>query len=82
MVIVASHDVELIDLLGSERYANYFFCEQAEEAEVIFDYKIHHGICEQSNAIKLLGCFGFPERIVEDANGYLRQYQDKGKTRG
>jgi hypothetical protein len=82
MVIVASHDVELIDLLGSERYANYFFCEQAEEEEVIFDYKIHHGICEQSNAIKLLGCFGFPERIVEDANGYLRQYQDKGKTRG
>lgn len=29
-VIVASHDVELIDLLDSDHYANYYFCEKAK----------------------------------------------------
>ncbi len=69
-VIVASHDIELISLLHSDRYVNYYFCEKAEKEEIIFDYKIHQGICEQKNAIKLLDYFGFPESIVENAYRY------------
>ena len=71
IVIVASHDVELIDLLNSDHYANYYFSEKAKNEEIVFDYKLHQGICEQRNAIKLLDHFGFPESVVEAANRYL-----------
>ncbi len=70
MVLVASHDLELIRLLKNGRYANYYFCEKADGKEIIFDYKIHPGICRQQNAIKLLEVLGFPEDIIEDANEY------------
>lgn len=70
IVVVASHDIELINLLKSNRYDNYYFCEKADKEDVIFDYKIHRGICEQSNAIKLLEFFGFPGDIVKKANKY------------
>jgi len=74
IVIVASHDIELINLMKSNRYDNYYFCESTERKEVIFDYKIHKGICGQRNAIKLLEFFGFPKNIVEDANKYLNSF--------
>lgn len=70
IVVVASHDIELINLLKSNRYDNYYFCEKADKEDVTFDYKIHRGICEQSNAIKLLEFFGFPRDIVKKANKY------------
>lgn len=75
IVIVASHDVELIDLLDSDHYANYYFSEKAKNEEIVFDYKLHQGICEQRNAIKLLDHFGFPESVVEAANRYLAQWK-------
>ena len=74
-MIVASHDVELIDLLDSDHYANYYFSEKARNEEIVFDYKLHQGICEQRNAIKLLDHFGFPESVVEAANRYLAQWK-------
>ncbi|MSR94897.1 hypothetical protein FYJ34_12100 [Clostridiaceae bacterium 68-1-5] len=70
IVIVASHDIELIDLLKNSKYDNYYFCEKSENREVLFDYRIHKGVCKQNNAIKLLDLFGYPSAIVKEANKY------------
>ncbi len=82
MVIVASHDMELAGMLKEHTlemaewplrarrrytYRNYYFCEKETEGVIEFDYKIHEGICMQTNAIKLLEHFEFPRDIVEDA---------------
>ena len=66
LVLVASHDMELVDLLDRE-YEHYYFCEQEGEEDIVFDYKIHKGINEKTNAIRLLEYVGFPGQIVSDA---------------
>lgn len=71
MVIVASHDIELISLLRNDDYANFYFCEKVEKKKIMFDYKIHQGICNQQNAINLLAYFGFPSDIIENANIFM-----------
>lgn len=82
IVVVASHDRELVELLNDGYYVNYYFCEKAKKEEIVFDYKIHRGICEMKNAIKLLDYFGFPERIIADANGYLAKANCKCAQKG
>ena len=64
--MVATHDIELAEEF-EDSYENCYFCEKLDEEDVIFDYKIHNGICRSSNAIKLLSVIGFPEEIINDA---------------
>lgn len=71
LIIAASHDMELTGLL-EQQYKCYHFCEQMKEYDILFDYKIHEGICKSKNAIKLLDFVGFPEEIVEDAKVYVQ----------
>ena len=66
LVLVASHDMELVDLLDRE-YEHYYFCEQEGVEDIVSDYKIHKGINEKTNAIRLLEYVGFPGQIVSDA---------------
>lgn len=66
MLMVATHDIELAEAFEG-RYENYYFCEKLDEEDVVFDYRIHKGICRSSNAIKLLSVIGFPEEIINDA---------------
>lgn len=66
MLMVATHDIELAEAFEGQ-YENYYFCEKLDEEDVIFDYRIHKGICRSSNAIKLLSVIGFPEEIINDA---------------
>lgn len=82
IVVVASHDMELVEMLNDGYYVNYYFCEKAKKEEIVFDYKIHGGICKMKNAIKLLDYFGFPERIIADANGYLAKANCKCAQKG
>lgn len=71
LVLVASHDMELVKLLDRE-YEHYYFCEQEGEDDIVFDYKIHRGINEKTNAIRLLEYVGFPGQIVSDAERIYR----------
>jgi len=71
LVLVASHDMELVKLLDRE-YEHYYFCEQEGEDDIVFDYKIHRGINEKTNAIPLLEYVGFPGQIVSDAERIYR----------
>ncbi len=66
IIMIATHDAELAEAFDNI-YENYYFCEKLDESDIIFDYKIHRGICRSSNAIKLLKVIGFSEDIVNKA---------------
>ena len=66
IAIVASHDIELTQIL-SGLYDNYHFCEQIQENDIIFEYKIHEGAATTKNAIKLLELTHFPKEIISNA---------------
>ena len=77
IVIVASHDMELARMMQDFAYRNYYFCEREAEGVIEFDYKIHDGICMQTNAIKLLEYFDFPKDIIKDACALLSGQQGR-----
>ena len=81
VVIAASHDTELARILKGQGYQTYYFCEKETEGSIEFDYKIHDGICMQTNAIKLLEYFAFPQEILKDAcDGVDLQMTDMRKN--
>ena len=66
LCVAATHDLELTELLGN-LYENHHFSERVGEQGVTFDYKLKEGPCRTTNAIRLLGYYGFPQEIVEEA---------------
>lgn len=64
--IVATHDIELADMV-KHNYDCYYFTEDVGKEGLEFDYKIKKGIIKTRNAIKLLKFLGYPEEIVEGA---------------
>ena len=70
MCLVASHDIELTEILD-EIFDNYHFSEHFEKEEVIFDYLLKKGPSKTRNAIRLLEYMGFDEQVVIDARAML-----------
>lgn len=66
VVIVATHDLEVIDLLG-DAFVSHHFREEIVQREVSFDYHIHDGPSSTRNALALLDLMGYPEELVADA---------------
>lgn len=66
LAIVASHDIELTQLL-IPNYHNFHFSEKMDEQDILFDYKIYPGPSTSKNAIRLLEHVGFPHEIVHRA---------------
>jgi DNA mismatch repair ATPase MutS len=66
LVIVATHDVEVLDLLG-DAYAPLHFREQVVDGALSFDYRIRRGPASTRNAIALLELMQFPPDLVENA---------------
>ncbi|HEU5174927.1 MAG TPA: hypothetical protein VFT96_09255, partial [Gemmatimonadaceae bacterium] len=66
LVVVATHDLEVIDLLG-DAYESYHFREHVEDGALTFDYRIRRGASSTRNAIALLAAMRFPEQLVADA---------------
>lgn len=70
IVIVATHDRELTDMLNNE-YDFYYFSEDVNNKKgLTFDYKIKKGISKTKNAIRLLDYIGYPKEIIK--NSYMR----------
>ena len=69
-VLVATHDMELVEALQNS-YENYYFESHVFESDIIFDYCIHKGIGGSSNAIALLTLLKYPKEIVEQAKRSL-----------
>ena len=76
---VATHDLELLDLLKGE-YEPYYFLEDIEEESegVKFSYKINKGKSDKRNAIRLLRAYGYPEEITSAAQSICSEYLSRG----
>ncbi len=70
VVIVATHDLELVDLVGNE-YKYYYFTENISETELNFDYKIREGVSKNKNAVKIMKYLGYPDEIIEKTNSRI-----------
>ncbi|OEK04165.1 MutS-related protein [Roseivirga misakiensis] len=75
LVFVATHDLELSELL-KEEYSTYHFSEQIVENEIVFDYKLKTGSLQKTNAIKILQVNGFPEDVIEEAKRIVHKLKN------
>jgi hypothetical protein len=72
VVLVATHDQELVDLLDGI-YAAHHFTDTIDAAGLAFDYKLAPGPATTRNAIALLGQRGAPEELVAHALARARE---------
>jgi hypothetical protein len=66
LVLVATHDIEVIELLDGT-YDAHHFREQIVGGAMTFDYRIHPGPSSTRNAIAMLELLEYPEDLVADA---------------
>jgi len=74
IVVVATHDVELLELLPA--YTSFHFREEVRDGALTFDYRLHDGACSTRNALAILELAGYPCAVVERARqtaGVLEQ---------
>ncbi|MEO7360735.1 MAG: hypothetical protein ABI120_10420 [Gemmatimonadaceae bacterium] len=70
IVIVATHDTELLGLLGNA-YAPHHFREEISPDGLSFDYIMRDGQATTRNAIALLEIMKYPAEIVDNARRIL-----------
>ena len=66
MVLIATHDLELAELLRNE-FDLYHFSEQIDGSELTFDYKLKKGVMTHRNAIRILELYNYPPATVAEA---------------
>lgn len=66
LTLVATHDLELLDLLG-EQYAAHHFREHVVAGALRFDYRLYAGPSSTHNAIALLEVLQYPPALIVDA---------------
>jgi DNA mismatch repair ATPase MutS len=80
IVIAATHDIELAELLDHQ-YKSYHFREIIQDQKMAFDYKIREGTSSTRNAIAILDMFGYPKAVVARALEVVDQLaDDKSQT--
>ena len=67
LVIVATHDLELVERLDGSCDL-YYFTDTADDTGLRFDYLLKPGVATTHNAITLLKYLGYPKEIVNRAN--------------
>lgn len=72
LVFVATHDIELAELL-QDYYELYHFSETIENEKVAFDYKLKPGTITETNAIRILAINHYPKEIIDRALNHLKQ---------
>ena len=66
VALVATHDLELVDLLA-DRYTPHHFGDSLEADRLVFDHTLRPGATSTRNAIALLRLHGAPDRLIESA---------------
>jgi hypothetical protein len=64
--LVSTHDLELLELLGSN-WEFWHFRETIDDRGASFDYRIRPGASSAPNALRLLAASGYPADLIEDA---------------
>ncbi|MBW2700216.1 MAG: hypothetical protein JRF33_05305 [Deltaproteobacteria bacterium] len=72
LVLVATHDLAIGTLLGSD-FDRYHFSEHYQDGDILFDYCLKPGICKTTNAIELLSRGDFPDELVAQAVDNLKR---------
>jgi hypothetical protein len=72
LTIVATHDIELTDMVKGE-YDVYYFDEDVGTEGLIFDYHLRKGIAPTRNAVKILDYLGYPKEIVENSKAIMNR---------
>jgi len=80
LVIVSTHDLELIELLRKD-YNYFHFEETIENNALIFDYKLKNGKLTNTNAIRILEINEFPEEITMEAKKLATQIREIDRIR-
>ena len=76
IVMVATHDIELSEMLKTE-YELYHFTEIMENDKLNFDHKIKSGQLKTRNAIKLLELSNYPLDIINEAKQISEDLQTR-----
>lgn len=63
VVIVATHDLEITEMVD-KTYKYYYFSEDISQEGLKFDFTIKEGVSKNRNAVKLMKYLGYPEEIV------------------
>jgi DNA mismatch repair ATPase MutS len=80
IVLIATHDIELVELLDLQ-YESHHFREIIRNEQMTFDYKLQKGTSSTRNAIAILDMFGYPKPIVNEALKVVdRLAEDKSQT--
>ena len=66
VVVVATHDVELVDRLARS-YESFHFSDHLDTGGLRFDYRLRPGRATTTNAIRLLEHLHYPDEIVKNA---------------
>lgn len=72
LVVVATHDIELTDMLN-DKYNLFYFTEDIDKEGMVFDYKLKPGVCRTRNAVKLLKFLNYPDEIIENTNKRIEE---------
>ena len=65
MTLLTTHDLAIVkDFI--EDCKLQCFNDTVKENEIVYDYKIHDGICTVGNAISLLNIIGFNQSVIDD----------------
>jgi DNA mismatch repair ATPase MutS len=63
---VATHDLELLTILGAE-WERWYFSETVDLDHLSFDYAVRSGVSQRPNALRLLAHLRYPPEVVERA---------------
>lgn len=75
LAVIATHDSELTEIVGSE-FDNFHFQEHVDDTGVHFDYTLRPGRATTTNAIRLLKTMGFPPEITQNASSLASGFQN------
>lgn len=74
---VATHDIELTEILKNQCDNLHFEETVTEEQGITFDYVVKQGPAVTRNAIALLKVMDYPEKLVEQAQGEARYFDEQ-----
>ncbi len=77
VTLIATHDPELTELLGSTASA-WHFSEQMQDGQVMFDYARHAGPATTRTGLRLLESAGAPTSVLTRAHQIAEQLSDTG----
>jgi hypothetical protein len=72
-VLAATHDHELVALLGDD-FRPHHFLDVVEDGALCFDHRIRDGAMTARNAFRVLALVGFPTSVIDDAVRFSRSH--------